>query len=262
MEVDRRTDIFAVGIVLWELISGKRLFYGETDFHTVELVRKAQVPSLTSLNPQVNSDLEELIRTALARDVESRYQSARDFGDALAQYLFTHGVKVTSYDVARVVDEALAQKAAKAANRGDDSLIHDLIQEELVKFSSIGDTAKDAKKAESRSSDPLIDPRDWALLTGESSGNMPVAQPPQGAQKASSFAGGLADMIEPERQSQTMVPPEAPQKPQGGSNRALMIIAAVLVLLLGSAGVYAYLNGLIGGSSAVAAQTPPPPRSP
>ena len=36
---------------------------------------------------------------------------------------------------------------------------------------------KDAKKAESRSSDPLIDPRDWALLTGESSGNMPVAQP-------------------------------------------------------------------------------------
>src|SRR5205823_15037468 len=49
-EVDRRADIFAVGILLYELLTGKRLFYGETDYQTVELVRQAKVPPISGQN--------------------------------------------------------------------------------------------------------------------------------------------------------------------------------------------------------------------
>jgi serine/threonine-protein kinase len=207
-EVDRRTDVFAVGIILWELLAGKRLFFGETDFQTVELVRKAHVPSLTALNPQVTPDLEEIIRTGLARDVDSRYQSARDFGDALAQYLFTRGLKVTSYDIARLIEEILAYKAAKAV-REEPSLIHDLISEELLKFSSIGDNKDGTGKEQPRNpGKDLIDPREWLLDAGETQDPLPAVGggPPKTAGTSTkppppptAPMGGLADMIEPGR---------------------------------------------------------------
>ena len=99
-EVDHRADIFAVGIILWEMFTGRRLFYGETDYQTVELVRQARVPSIAALNPEIEPELEAVVRKALARDADERYQSAADLGDALAQYLFSRRMKVTSRDIA------------------------------------------------------------------------------------------------------------------------------------------------------------------
>src|SRR5215813_12623702 len=68
IEVDSRSDIFAVGILLWEMLTSKRLFYGETDYQTVELVRQAKIPSVAALNPEIDADLEDIVRKALARD--------------------------------------------------------------------------------------------------------------------------------------------------------------------------------------------------
>src|SRR3954453_2558277 len=87
-EVDARADIFAVGILLYELLTGKRLFYGETDYQTVELVRQAKVPPIQAQNPEVQPELEQIIRKALSRNLSARFQSAGDLQDALAQYLF------------------------------------------------------------------------------------------------------------------------------------------------------------------------------
>ena len=50
--------MFAVGIILWEMFTGRRLFYGETDYQTVELVRQARVPSIAALNPEIEPELE------------------------------------------------------------------------------------------------------------------------------------------------------------------------------------------------------------
>ena len=85
-EVDSRADIFAVGILLYELLTGKRLFYGETDYQTVELVRNAKIPPIKPQNPQVEPELEDIVRKALAKRKEDRYQNATDIQDALAQY--------------------------------------------------------------------------------------------------------------------------------------------------------------------------------
>ena len=60
-DVDQRTDIFAVGIILWEMLAGQRLFLGETDFETVKLVQQAVVPPLSKVNPKVPPELERIV---------------------------------------------------------------------------------------------------------------------------------------------------------------------------------------------------------
>src|SRR5262245_14316500 len=110
VEVDARADIFAVGILLWEMISGKRLFYGETDYQTVELVRQSKIPSLQALNPEIDGDLEGIVRRTLAHDPRDRFQHAADLQEALAQYLFSHGMKVTSRDIAKIVRDVAAER--------------------------------------------------------------------------------------------------------------------------------------------------------
>src|SRR5208282_4947601 len=76
-DVDARTDVFAVGIILWELLAGQRLFLGDTDFQTVKRVQAAQVPSVTQINKAVPPELEKIITRTLARDPAVRYQTAR-----------------------------------------------------------------------------------------------------------------------------------------------------------------------------------------
>src|SRR5580692_10835176 len=79
-DIDGRTDIFAVGIILWELLAGQRLFLGETDFQTVKKVQQAVVPSISQINKTVPPELEKIIVRALARDPNARYQTARELG--------------------------------------------------------------------------------------------------------------------------------------------------------------------------------------
>src|SRR5262245_9911688 len=90
-EVDHRTDIFAVGIILWEMLAGQRLFLGDSDFATVKLVQTAQIPSLSAHNKEVPKDLERILAKALTRDPNTRYQSARDFGRDLTGFLYKFG---------------------------------------------------------------------------------------------------------------------------------------------------------------------------
>ena len=136
--VDARADLFAVGIVLWEMVAGRRLFLGETDYQTVKLVQQANVPRLSQLNPDVGADFETVLDRALAKDPRKRFQSAREMGDALADYLFSHQLKVTSYDIANLVKGTVAE-AARATRNRQQSIIDKLIQEELLRFTSLDD---------------------------------------------------------------------------------------------------------------------------
>ncbi|MEO0326484.1 MAG: serine/threonine-protein kinase [Myxococcota bacterium] len=136
--VDARADIFAIGIVLWEMLAGRRLFLGETDYQTVKLVQQANVPSLSRLNPEVDAEFEALLGRALARDPNERFMTARELGDALANYLFSHQLKVTSYDIAALVKKAVEEGGASIP-ASQQSIIDKLIQEELLRFTSIDD---------------------------------------------------------------------------------------------------------------------------
>jgi len=136
--VDERADLFAMGIVLWEMIAGRRLFLGDSDYQTVKLVQQANVPSLAAINPEADDSLERILAKALAKHPADRFQTARDMSDALAGFLFSHQMKVTSYDIASLVKHAVENEDKPRSAAGQQSIIDKLIQEELVRFTSLG----------------------------------------------------------------------------------------------------------------------------
>ena len=83
-EVDRRTDVFAMGVVLWGLLTGKRLFESDAGGGTLRKVLEANVPPLSSV-ASVGADpaLDAILAKALARDPERRFATAQEMREAL-----------------------------------------------------------------------------------------------------------------------------------------------------------------------------------
>ena len=134
-DVDTRTDIFAVGIILWELLAGERLFIGDTDFQTVKKVQQAVVPSISKVNRTVPAALEQIINRALARERESRYRTARDLSRDLTNFLFAFGKPVGNFDISQLVASAMKERTKAKPKRG--SIIDKLIEEALLEFTSL-----------------------------------------------------------------------------------------------------------------------------
>ena len=81
--VTRRTDIFAAGIVLWELLTGESLFRTDDEATTVTRVLMAPVRAPSDLRPEVSSALDRIVLRALERDPSKRFLTAEDMADAL-----------------------------------------------------------------------------------------------------------------------------------------------------------------------------------
>lgn len=178
-EVDSRADIFAVGILLYEMLTGKRLFYGETDYQTVELVRNAKIPPIKAQNPDVEQELEDIVRKTLSRNKEDRFQTATDLQDALAHYSYSRGLKVISRDVADLVRQCLEDKSAQSSGgkRRAGNILDNLLQDEINKFTSVdfedpGARPLAADDLSGGTASDLIDPRGWAGETSGGTGGM------------------------------------------------------------------------------------------
>lgn len=117
--IDPRTDVFALGIVLWELLANDRLFTGSNEAAILRKVRDCQVPPIRKINPTVPAELERIVMKSLAKDRNVRYQTAANLHRDLNRFLNTQYPDFSPQDFSQFVKECFKT----AFQEGRDKLV-------------------------------------------------------------------------------------------------------------------------------------------
>ena len=103
LPLDGRSDVFSVGVVLAELLTGRRLFAAQNELDVLLMVRDAKLGRYEKYGMDIEPGLSEIVRKALKKSLDERWSSAAAFRDALSEWLFEHRYRVTPKVVADVV---------------------------------------------------------------------------------------------------------------------------------------------------------------
>jgi eukaryotic-like serine/threonine-protein kinase len=120
--VDRRADIFSVGVMLWEAATGRRLWKGVPDITILQRLLAGDIPSPRSIKPDVSEKLEAIVLKSLAQQREERYATAADLQAALDTFLDEIGERVHSRDVGKAITQAFEADRAKIKGIIDEQL--------------------------------------------------------------------------------------------------------------------------------------------
>ncbi len=244
--LDRRTDVFATGIVLWELFARRHLFKRDTDFLTFQAITSDPIPDVAELRPDVPPALANVIATALSRDREERYPTARALGEALAASVQSIG---GPWSAAQIADEVSGAFEARMRD-----------QQELIRMAREGgalDLAEDLGPAVGHGTAMITTPvsiissRHPTLVDPEPPMTEPApavrsgAQPPPGGAPRPT----VTSMVAP------MPPPEAPP----AVRRSRLPIVLLSLLALGGMGAAGYLYYQQQRAKQAAPPAAPPP---
>jgi eukaryotic-like serine/threonine-protein kinase len=109
-KVDRRSDVFSMGIVLWEAIAKRRMWADRSDLQIIHDLALGIIPTLASALPNVDPALDRLCQGALTPAREDRYASAQAFREAILSYLESRPVRPSQEDVGAFVSTMFAEK--------------------------------------------------------------------------------------------------------------------------------------------------------
>ncbi|KFE67954.1 serine/threonine protein kinase [Hyalangium minutum] len=110
--IDGRSDQFALGVVMWELLTGRRLFKGESDMMTLRLVKDCQVPKPSQINPKLPPGLDEVVLRALATTPDKRYPDCGALRLALEDYIIQLRLPASTAHLSAFLRELYADRIA------------------------------------------------------------------------------------------------------------------------------------------------------
>jgi eukaryotic-like serine/threonine-protein kinase len=131
--VDWRSDIFAAGVLLFELTTGKRLFKGASDYETLKLICDREYPLPTRIREGYPVELETIVMRALAKDRDARFQSAREMQQCLEDFARRERIPVSTIALNQFMQSLFEDKLAsqkEAISQG--KLMADIIDAQQV----------------------------------------------------------------------------------------------------------------------------------
>lgn len=265
--LDGRSDVFALGIVLWEGLTHRRLFKGKSTSETIAALLSAEIPDPRSLRPEIPERLADVVHTALQRDPAHRYQSALEFAEALRRAVEEHVrtedlrdlVKLIAGDsIAELVSDiraAIEASSTPASRNWDDSpteldthhvALRDASPSQASTLEELKQTgqflARPPSEAMMAASEPSFQtiPALAANFSSSFEGPGPV-QPPAGMSPAPATA--------------TFAPVPAPAAPAAPSSRSRWGLVLFLVCVASAAVTAPLLYMLIAPSTPVTVET-------
>jgi serine/threonine protein kinase len=109
-ELDRRSDIFSLGIVLHEMLTGRRLFKTDNEIKTLDKIKAVDIDPPSAQNPQVPARLDEIVMRALARDPADRYQDARELHADLLEFLYPASPDLAQQSLSHFMAELFSEE--------------------------------------------------------------------------------------------------------------------------------------------------------
>jgi serine/threonine protein kinase len=109
-EIDRRSDLFSLGIVMWEVLTTEKLFRRNSDFETMQAIVGEVVPPPSQLRPDIPPEIDHVVGRLLAKDPAQRYQNADELHEAIENVAVRTGSALSTASLGRYMRELFGQR--------------------------------------------------------------------------------------------------------------------------------------------------------
>jgi serine/threonine-protein kinase len=206
--VDRRTDVFAMGVVLWETFARRHLFKRDTEYLTFQAITTDPIPDVCELRPDVPPELGAAIAKALSRDRDARFPTARALGEAITRSAASLGGPTTPSEIADEIARAFASRLRE--------------QRALIQMAHEGralDLEIDVGPGIGYGTELVTTP--VSIITGQGARSVaPVIQPAEAARAIATSAPSAPRVVAPKTATLPVAPPKG--------HRWIAVVAGIL----------------------------------
>lgn len=223
--LDRRSDVFSLGVVLFELMTGQRLFQGENAAHALQLVQRCQIPKPSNVYDKYPKEIEQITLRALSREKSQRFQTAEEFRQALERYLVDERIMVPRAGVAQLLKRVVGSRITEQREEIADALrtLDGSVQHGLIPSMSV---AASIPSVQPPASHPSVTPA--SLSNPPASGPLSSA-PLSGPMAQAAMASGIVDSRDASSSTSSSTP-EPQVVPPGPRSRSSLLFAGVGLL--------------------------------
>jgi len=179
--LDRRSDIFALGVVMYEMLAIKRLFHRDSDFLTFKAITEEPIPDIRDRRPDLPPGMRAALVQAMARDPAGRFDTAQGFANAIKNSVATLGGPAAPADLARLLFTDFSDEMAS--------------RDEILKAADDPNAAPVSITTKPAPAPPPVPPRPVQVATSGEMQQATPAPPPRTPTNAGTDGGGVPSMI-------------------------------------------------------------------